>query len=180
MAVGQDYLSHSEDRAVQRARRTSANSYLPPYKCHISDHDNQGGGTIFCRRNQWDAAKFPRELFYNSKSKAGGILMHCKARHVMFSRRHFVTYLIEQMIIGTIRNISSPLSRFATNNDNASDSDTDTETDDSEVETSDAIGWAYVGSHNFTPSAWGTLSGSAFNPVLNASCLMLLLIAKCS
>lgn len=33
------------------------------------------------------------------------------------------------------------------------------------------IGWAYVGSHNFTPSAWGTLSGSSFNPVLNASLL---------
>jgi tyrosyl-DNA phosphodiesterase-1 len=32
-----------------------------------------------------------------------------------------------------------------------------------------AIGWAYIGSHNFTPSAWGTLSGSAFNPVLNVS-----------
>lgn len=30
-----------------------------------------------------------------------------------------------------------------------------------------AHGWAYVGSHNFTPSAWGTLSGSAFNPILN-------------
>ena len=29
------------------------------------------------------------------------------------------------------------------------------------------IGWAYVGSHNFTPSAWGTLSGSAANPSLN-------------
>ena len=29
------------------------------------------------------------------------------------------------------------------------------------------IGWAYVGSHNFTPSAWGTLSGSGFTPVLN-------------
>ncbi|CAE6445348.1 unnamed protein product [Rhizoctonia solani] len=24
--------------------------------------------------------------------------------------------------------------------------------------------WLYVGSHNFTPSAWGTLSGSGFNP----------------
>jgi len=32
-----------------------------------------------------------------------------------------------------------------------------------------AIGWAYVGSHNFTASAWGTLSGSAFNPILNVS-----------
>ena len=29
------------------------------------------------------------------------------------------------------------------------------------------LGWAYVGSHNFTPSAWGTLSGNSYNPVLN-------------
>jgi tyrosyl-DNA phosphodiesterase 1 len=29
------------------------------------------------------------------------------------------------------------------------------------------VGWAYVGSHNFTPSAWGTLSGTSFTPTLN-------------
>lgn len=29
------------------------------------------------------------------------------------------------------------------------------------------VGWLYVGSHNFTPSAWGTLSGSSFTPVMN-------------
>lgn len=47
------------------------------------------------------------------------------------------------------------------------DSDTDTE-DDDVVEIMDgSIGWAYIGSHNFTPSAWGNLSGSSFNPVLN-------------
>ena len=36
------------------------------------------------------------------------------------------------------------------------------------------VGWLYMGSHNFTPSAWGTLSGSAFNPTLNVrlSCLL--------
>ena len=28
-------------------------------------------------------------------------------------------------------------------------------------------GWVYVGSHNFTPSAWGTLSGSSSKPSLN-------------
>ncbi|KAI0341123.1 hypothetical protein BDW22DRAFT_1359333 [Trametopsis cervina] len=30
------------------------------------------------------------------------------------------------------------------------------------------IGRAYVGSHNFTPSASGTLSGSDFNPALES------------
>ncbi|KAJ7261616.1 hypothetical protein C8J57DRAFT_1232472 [Mycena rebaudengoi] len=30
-------------------------------------------------------------------------------------------------------------------------------------------GWVYVGSHNFMPSAWGTLSGRGFNPVINVT-----------
>lgn len=55
---------------------------------------------------------------------------------------------------------------------NRFDTPSEADTDDEVVEVapphqSDAIGWAYVGSHNFTPSAWGTLSGSSFNPVLN-------------
>lgn len=48
--------------------------------------------------------------------------------------------------------------------------DGDSEDDDDEITIVEpAVGWAYVGSHNFTPSAWGTLSGSAFNPSLNVS-----------
>lgn len=47
--------------------------------------------------------------------------------------------------------------------------DSETEDDsDSDIQIiQPAIGWAYIGSHNFTPSAWGTLSGSGFNPILN-------------
>jgi tyrosyl-DNA phosphodiesterase 1 len=49
--------------------------------------------------------------------------------------------------------------------------DSDTEDDDkiNDEPGKEAVGWAYVGSHNFTPSAWGNISGSAFNPVLNVS-----------
>lgn len=54
-----------------------------------------------------------------------------------------------------------------------SDSETETDSED-ELHTSggtahstEPLGWAYVGSHNFTPSAWGTLSGTGFNPILN-------------
>jgi tyrosyl-DNA phosphodiesterase 1 len=31
----------------------------------------------------------------------------------------------------------------------------------------DIFGWCYIGSANLTPSAWGTLTGSGFQPVLN-------------
>jgi tyrosyl-DNA phosphodiesterase-1 len=61
----------------------------------------------------------------------------------------------------------------------ASESNSDTEDDDDDDDDDDGdddiqvvepdIGWVYVGSHNFTPSAWGTLSGSGFNPILNVS-----------
>lgn len=39
----------------------------------------QGAGTMFCRRNQWAGAKFPRPLFHDSTSKRGSVLMHSKA-----------------------------------------------------------------------------------------------------
>lgn len=56
-----------------------------------------------------------------------------------------------------------------------SDSETETDTDNetgsgNAAQPKQPLGWAYVGSHNFTPSAWGTLSGSGFNPVLNVCC----------
>ncbi|TFK36150.1 tyrosyl-DNA phosphodiesterase-domain-containing protein [Crucibulum laeve] len=103
-----------------------------------------GGGTIFCRRRQWSAKNFPKDHFYDSKSKAGPVLMHSK------------------MIIATKQDLSS--------NSEGHDSDTEDDSDDDEIQVIDpAIGWAYVGSHNFTPSAWGTLSGSSFNPILNIS-----------
>lgn len=56
-----------------------------------------------------------------------------------------------------------------------SDSETESESDTPENVPDvqrEPIGWAYVGSHNFTPSAWGTLSGSAFNPTLNVGVVL--------
>lgn len=106
-----------------------------------------GGGTIFCRRRQWSAKNFPRDKFFNSISKGGPALMHSK------------------MIIATKQRVSSSSGK-------SKREVSDTESDDSSDEVQiiePAIGWAYVGSHNFTPSAWGTLSGSAFNPVLNVT-----------
>ncbi|KIM82075.1 hypothetical protein PILCRDRAFT_786360 [Piloderma croceum F 1598] len=98
-----------------------------------------GRGTMFCSPNQWRATKFPRDKFYDSKSKAGGMLMHSKGK--------------------------------GKKADYDSDTDTDTDMEDDDViELKDEkVGWAYIGSHNFTPSAWGNLLGSSFNPVLNVT-----------
>ena len=46
-------------------------------------------------------------------------------------------------------------------------SDADSDVIEVKKDGCDILGYAYVGSHNFTPSAWGTLSGSEFTPVLN-------------
>lgn len=81
--------------------------------------------------------------------------LHCNALIL-------ITTGIPKMIIATFRDASSGKGQ----NSRDSDFDSDTEDDDIEVVES-PVGWAYVGSHNFTPSAWGNLSGSAFNPILN-------------
>ncbi|THH28564.1 hypothetical protein EUX98_g5632 [Antrodiella citrinella] len=115
-----------------------------------------GGGTMFCRRAQWAAPKFPRELFYDSNSKRGPVLMHSK------------------MIIGIFKDTAFASGSSSAQGKNARNSGrmTDPDSDDDIVEVTpdwqkNLVGWAYVGSHNFTPSAWGNLSGTAFNPVMN-------------
>ncbi|KAI0369539.1 phospholipase D/nuclease [Pilatotrama ljubarskyi] len=112
-----------------------------------------GGGTMFCRRKQWEAANFPRELFHQTRSKRGPVLMHSK------------------MILGTFRDKKGTLDRrqrapTASDSDNESQGTTGA---DAQADNEKLIGWVYVGSHNFTPSAWGTLSGTGFNPILNVT-----------
>jgi tyrosyl-DNA phosphodiesterase-1 len=68
------------------------------------------------------------------------------------------------MIIATYRDVPSPGKGKP-----LEDSETEDDSDDEIEVIQPAIGWAYIGSHNFTPSAWGTLSGSSFNPILNVS-----------
>ncbi|KAH9911780.1 phospholipase D/nuclease [Epithele typhae] len=92
-----------------------------------------GGGTMFCRRQQWEAANFPRQLFHETRSRRGKVLMHSK------------------MVLGTFRDKRGTLDAAPAGSDGEDK----------------PVGWLYMGSHNFTPSAWGTLSGSAFNPTLN-------------
>ncbi|KAJ7860774.1 hypothetical protein B0H13DRAFT_2569095 [Mycena leptocephala] len=108
-----------------------------------------GASSISCGRAQWVkiavlvADPTTGLQMRDAKGRSGGVGMHTK------------------MILGTLRCAS------------AQDDDTKNETE-SEGE-SDAAGkplrrshaWFCVGSHNFSVSAWGALSGSGFNPVLN-------------
>jgi tyrosyl-DNA phosphodiesterase-1 len=38
----------------------------------------KGGGTMFFKKADWVSDEFPRDLFHDSKSKRGGVLMHSK------------------------------------------------------------------------------------------------------
>ena len=64
------------------------------------------------------------------------------------------------MVLGTFRDKRGTLD--STRNGRAGDGDGGDDEDK-------LVGWLYVGSHNFTPSAWGTLSGTSFSPSLNVS-----------
>lgn len=45
-----------------------------------------GGGTIFCPLDYWKKPSFPKDLFYDSRSKREGLLQHvCRHRHSMIS-----------------------------------------------------------------------------------------------
>ncbi|KAJ6575763.1 tyrosyl-DNA phosphodiesterase-domain-containing protein [Mycena vulgaris] len=126
----------------------------------------KGAGTVFCRRGQWEkirllVADTDKGLeMRDARSRSGGVGMHTK------------------MILGTLR--APETDPDATESDTESDSEVEVlevkgkgkgngakDTGTEEKERPHA--WLYVGSHNFTASAWGTLSGSGFNPVLNVT-----------
>lgn len=78
------------------------------------------------------------------------------------------------MILGTFKEKTGTLDgRQRASATRSSEVDTDEDAGSAKL-----AGWAYVGSHNFTPSAWGTLSGSGFNPSLNVR--PILLISSCA
>ncbi len=129
---------------------------------------------MFCSKNQWEATNFPPELFHDSKSKRGRVLMHSKVRlsSVFSCSQH---RLHCQMILGTFNDTSSSSSSAAGSSRRAyrapSDSEDEADSgDDEQAQTQSSIaGWVYVGSHNFTPAAWGNLSGTLSKPSLNVS-----------
>ena len=137
---------------------------------------------MFCQRRQWTGSKFPRQLFYDSNSKRGPVLMHSKVALPFSLHPERSTDTTLQMILAIFKDISSsnlPSSSKAKSDTKAKSLDPDSSatepSSDSEVGQVDSerdstvIGWLYVGSHNFTPSAWGTLSGTSFTPVMNVS-----------
>ncbi|KAL1732021.1 hypothetical protein EV714DRAFT_248198 [Schizophyllum commune] len=170
---------------------------LPPVKIvyptkatvHATAWGVNGGGTIFCRRATWEAKNFPRQLFHDSKSTGGPVLMHTKMILALIKDKKAVS---SSKLGSSSAKAKASTKAKAKASQSAGDSDSDIEliepktttittstsrpkATNNDSSTSDievvhpALGWIYVGSHNFTQSAWGTLSGSGFNPVLNVT-----------
>ncbi|KAG9050325.1 hypothetical protein FS837_006197 [Tulasnella sp. UAMH 9824] len=89
---------------------------------------------------QWEAKTFPKQLFHDSKSKRGGVLMHSK--------------MVLGIFVEKSKNTLPASSKKAARSSSSA---------------SAFGGWCYIGSHNFTPSAWGNLSGSTESPVMNVA-----------
>ncbi|KAL0058705.1 hypothetical protein AAF712_014616 [Marasmius tenuissimus] len=139
---------------------------------HSSQYGERGGGTNFCTRKQWEGTNFPRHLFHDSRSRAGPTLMHTKTIVATFVDKPSTSKGGASKLTTTRNSKNQEVVEIS------DDSTTEPESDDEIQIIETAVGWAYVGSHNFTPSAWGTLSGSAFNPVMNVRPLCSLFLAK--
>ena len=130
---------------------------------------------MFFKRTNWASDQFPRELFHDSKSKRGGVLMHSKVCYFRLIRSSApsLTYRLE-MILGTLRRKSSYSGdRGRTTGEGDDDSVTESESDDgdSDIVERKVTGWVYVGSHNFTTAAWGSFQAksTAFSPIFAVS-----------
>jgi hypothetical protein len=99
--------------------------------------------------------------------------MHSKVRHIIVFYGSCLLTRHEKMIVAVMFDevqISGKGKGKTVDYDSNTDTDTDMEVEVVEVK-DEKVGWAYIGSHNFTQSAWGNLSGSSFNPILNVRAL---------
>lgn len=101
---------------------------------------------MFCGTSYNDKT---RSLFHDANSKRGGVLMHTKVC------RHPLRPLTRQMLIATFEPASSGLGAIS-----SSTSQGKRKADDVVSENEGVGGWIYVGSHNFSPSAWVSLCSS--------------------
>jgi tyrosyl-DNA phosphodiesterase-1 len=103
----------------------------------------KGGGTMFCSKAMNSVT---RPLFHDANSKRGGVLMHAKVSSSVLS---VGLGSCEQVLIATFEPRPDNLGFGA-------GAGTATSTGKRKLEDveGDVGGWAYVGSHNFSPSAW--------------------------
>ncbi|WVN85061.1 uncharacterized protein L203_100203 [Cryptococcus depauperatus CBS 7841] len=134
-----DFYSFASGKTLHSLVGASKPKTWPPVKVlfpSLKTVDNSvlkrdGGGTMFVGKG-WN--NNTKHLFYDSSSKRGGILMHSKIIVAIFDP--------ENQSLGSSSESTSLGKRKLLVSEN----------DDNQVG-----GWIYMGSHNFSPAAWGTL-----------------------
>lgn len=94
---------------------------------------------MFC--GSMDSFEKARQLFHDANSKRGGVLMHTK------------------MLVALFEPVPSPLGTTTLAKAEGKKKEKDIN--------SDVGGWVYVGSHNFSTAAWGTLNFRNKPPTLH-------------
>jgi len=71
--------------AIPRSAPSTLKILPPPWdRVSGSALGEAGGGAMFCRKNTWEAANFPRNLFCESRSRRGRVLMYSKIMIAVF------------------------------------------------------------------------------------------------
>lgn len=104
---------------------------------------------------------------HRNPSKRGKIFMHAKTICGILKHKHFIT---KNKIAGKVKKADDGKEKVTF----TSDEETDSSATESEAGTKDFVtekdaagGWVYIGSHNFTPSAWGRLTKTGSLSITN-------------
>jgi tyrosyl-DNA phosphodiesterase-1 len=90
-------------------------------------------------------------LFHDANSRRGGVLMHTKMIIALFEQK-------PNSLVASSSSTASPSSKR--------------KADEEEAGADGVGGWVYVGSHNFSSAAWGTLNFTKRPPTLHVSVLL--------
>ncbi|TIB66703.1 hypothetical protein E3P77_02144 [Wallemia ichthyophaga] len=159
-----------DDALAIKSKKKEVSKKWPPIKILFPTkkmaQENLGGpdmgGNMFMDAKKWLNADFPRDVMHRNPSKRGNIFMHAKTICGILKHTHSVT---KNKMAGKLKKAEDGKEKVTF----TSDEDTDSSATESEVDTTERVtekdvagGWVYVGSHNFTPSAWGrfTKTGS--------------------
>ncbi|KZT57698.1 phospholipase D/nuclease [Calocera cornea HHB12733] len=117
-----------------------------------------GAGSFFCRKQYWEKANAPRKLFRDSRARSGRMIIGT-----------FVDIVEDSVTASTSQTAAQKAKAKASAKNKLKvpepESDTEPELSDAE-DTRQLAGWLYIGSHNFSMAAWGSVSGTVSKPKL--------------
>lgn len=158
MASYQDSFPYQKDGPGELGRTRYGRQHVHGVRGDITP--TKANDTISAKK--WLNADFPRDVMHRNPSKRGNIFMHAKTICGILKHTHSVT---KNKMAGKLKKAEDGKEKVTF----TSDEDTDSSATESEVDTTERVtekdvagGWVYLGSHNFTPSAWGrfTKTGS--------------------